>query len=160
MSNFDDIIDRVLSSEGGYVNNPADPGGETNWGISKRSYPNVDIKTLTREGAKEIYKRDFYDPISMLNEDIIFQVLDFSVNSGTSVALRYLQSAAGAADDGHIGPATIDAVNAMPVAPLIFIYLSMRLKFMVKLRAWPTFGAGWANRIADNMLYAAKDLIA
>ena len=115
---------------------------------------------MTREGAKEIYKRDFYDPISMLNEDIIFQVLDFSVNSGTSVALRYLQSAAGAADDGHIGPATIDAVNAMPVAPLIFIYLSMRLKFMVKLRAWPTFGAGWANRIADNMLYAAKDLIA
>ena len=58
--NFDQAFDRLISNEGGYVNNPADPGGETNWGISKRSYPDVDIANLTREGAKAIYLRDFW----------------------------------------------------------------------------------------------------
>ena len=54
--NFDLAFDRLIGHEGGYVDNPADPGGETNWGISKRSYPNINIKTLTRDGAKEMYR--------------------------------------------------------------------------------------------------------
>lgn len=158
---FDEAIDRVLSSEGGYVNDPTDPGGETKFGISKRAYPNVDIAGLTREDAKAIYKRDYWDVIygAGLHEDIAFQVLDFAVNSGGSVAIQYLQRAAGVADDGHIGPVTIATVNQQPMGPLIFMYLALRLKFMTKLKNWPNAGKGWASRIADNMMYAAEDLL-
>lgn len=157
---FDTAIERVLSTEGGYVNDPKDPGGETQWGISKRSYPDLDIKALTREQAKEIYRRDFWDPVAGngLHEDIAFQVLDFAVNSGGPVAIQYLQRAAGVADDGHIGPHTIEVVNAQPMAQLIFIYLALRLDYMTRLKNWPDAGRGWARRISDNMLYAAKDL--
>ena len=61
MDQFRIFIERLLSHEGGYVNDPRDPGGETQWGISKRSYPSVNIKALTREGAIEIYRRDFWE---------------------------------------------------------------------------------------------------
>lgn len=159
--NFNEAIDRVLSSEGGYVNDPNDPGLETQWGISKRSYPNVDIKNLTRDEAKQIYKRDFWDPVANagIHEDVIFQVLDFAVNSGGSVAVQYLQRAAGVADDGHLGPVSVAAINDTPIAVLLLTYLGLRLQFMTKLKNWPHAGKGWARRIADNMLYAAEDLL-
>lgn len=159
--NFDEAIERVLSSEGGYVNDPNDPGGETQWGISKRSYPDVDIKALTREGAKQIYKRDFWDKVKAaeLHDDIAFQVLDFAVNSGGSVAIQYLQRAAGVADDSHLGPVSVAAINDMPMPVLLLMYLALRLEFMTKLKNWPSAGRGWARRIADNMLYAAEDLL-
>lgn len=158
---FETAIERVLSHEGGYVNDPNDPGGETNWGISKRAYPDVDIKNLTREQAIAIYKRDYWDKVAgaQLHEDIAYQVLDFAVNSGGPVAIQYLQRAAGAADDGYIGPATIEAVNKMPMPVLILIYIALRQKYQVKLKAWKNFSAGWASRNADNMLLAAQDLL-
>ena len=61
ISKFDEIIEVVLEHEGGYVNDPKDPGGETNFGIAKRSHPDVDIKNLTKESAKEIYKEVYWD---------------------------------------------------------------------------------------------------
>ena len=60
---FDAAFDRLIWHEGGYANDPDDPGGETNWGISKRAYPNLVIKALTREQAREIYQRDFWNRI-------------------------------------------------------------------------------------------------
>ena len=57
---FDEIIEKVLEHEGGYVNDPDDAGGETNYGIAKRWYPNVDIKNLTKEQAKKIYHTDYW----------------------------------------------------------------------------------------------------
>ena len=60
-TSFDEIIEVVLHHEGGYVNDPKDPGGETNYGISKRAYPDVDIKNLTEDGAKDIYRRDYWE---------------------------------------------------------------------------------------------------
>lgn len=160
--NFETAIARVLSSEGGYSNNIKDPGGETNWGISKRSYPDVDIKNLTRAEACEIYERDFWEPVAGndLPFAVAFEVLDFAVNSGGSVALQYLQRAVGVADDGHIGPVTIAAVKAAPLAPLLLAYLSLRLDFMTRLKNWQDAGRGWARRIAENMRYAAEDLLA
>src|SRR5688500_3822527 len=102
--NFDTAFDRLIGHEGGYVNDPQDPGGETNWGISKRSYPNVDIKALTRDGAKAIYLADFWNPLADADPAIKFQVFDFAVNGGLPVAIRKLQAAIGVADDGHWGP--------------------------------------------------------
>ena len=81
MSNFDDFIGRVLTHEGGYVLDPRDPGGETRWGISKRSYPHVDIKNLSRESAVGIYRRDFWDRVQgdKLPRSFSFQALDAAV---------------------------------------------------------------------------------
>ena len=79
-------IDRVLGREGGYVNDPADKGGETKFGISKRAYPNLDIKNLTQMQAAEIYKRDYWDAINadQLPENIREMAFDAAVNQGVS----------------------------------------------------------------------------
>lgn len=159
MSAFLTAINRVLKSEGGYVNNPRDPGGETQWGISKRSYPNVDIKALTRADAVTIYHVDFWNRIHAdeLPEDITFQALDFAVNSGIETAVRKLQVAAGVADDGHWGPITRAAVQSANKYALGCRFIAARLDFMRKLSTWPTFGSGWAGRIAEDLRYLAED---
>lgn len=156
---FDLAFDRLMGSEGGYSDDPSDPGGETNWGISKRSYPNVDIKNLTREGAKAIYLRDFWTRINgdEMYDGVAFQVFDFAVNSGIETAIRKLQAAAGVADDGHWGPVSRARVAAMTESDVIMRLNAERLRFMTKLKNWPHAGKGWANRIADNLLYGAED---
>lgn len=97
---FDLAFDRLISNEGGYINVAGDPGGETKYGISKRSYLNIDIKNLTRDQAKEIYRTDFWmrGQIDQLDPAIAFQVFDVAVNSGIETAVRMLQRAAGVAD--------------------------------------------------------------
>src|SRR5687767_756196 len=131
---FDLAFNRLIGHEGGYVNNPADPGGETNWGISKRSYPHVNIRTLTREGAREIYRRDFWDRINgdSLPDGVAFQVFDFGVNSGIETAVRYLQRAVGVADDGFWGPVSAMAAQAMSESDAIMRLNAERLDFMTR----------------------------
>lgn len=157
---FDLFIERVLSSEGGYVNHPKDPGAETKWGISKRSYPNVNIRELTREQAKEIYRRDFWNEIdgNKLHEDVAFQVLDAAVNHGKGNAIRWLQRAAGCADDGVLGPISHAAIARIPAVDLILRFNAERLEFYTKLSTWSTFGKGWIRRIAENLRWASEDL--
>ena len=157
--NFDQAFDRLISNEGGYVNNPDDPGGETKFGISKRSYPLVDIKNLTREQAKAIYLRDFWQRGQMDQYDgaISFQAFDAAVNHGIETAIRLLQRAADVADDGHIGPITVAAIKAKSVTDMLMLYVAWRIRFWTKLSTWPTFGKGWANRAADDLVYAAED---
>lgn len=159
MSLFDDYIDRVLSHEGGYVNDPRDPGGETKFGIAKRSYPNVDIKNLTRDGAKAIYKADFWDraQCDKLPASFSFQALDAAVNHGMGNAVRWMQRAAGVADDGYIGPVTIAAINRQEAADLVLRFTAERLRFYAKLATFDVFGRGWINRVAGNLDYAAQD---
>lgn len=161
MMTFEIAIARVLDHEGGYVNDPRDPGGETKFGISKRSYPDLDIANLTRDAAVAIYKRDFWDRVhgDELHEDLAYQALDFAVNSGCDTALRYLQRAVGVADDGHFGSESIKALQSQPPAVTLLTYLALRLKFMTGLKNWPVAGKGWAVRIANNMIIAAEDLL-
>lgn len=157
-SRFDDYINRILSHEGGYVNHPNDPGGETKWGIAKRSYPTLDIKSLTREQAIEIYRRDFWDPFKgFLPMAVEFQALDAAVNHGIGNANRWLQRAAGVADDGHIGPVTRHALSQIIAEDLVLLFNAERLEFYTKLTTWPTFGKGWVRRVAQNLRYAAED---
>lgn len=156
---FDDAFDRLMGNEGGYSNDPLDPGGETNWGISKRSYPTVDVRNLTREQAKAIYLRDFWNRIHAdeLYDGVAFQTFDFAVNSGIETAIRKLQAAVGVADDGHWGPESRLAASSMEESDIIMRLNAQRLRFMTKLKNWPSAGAGWANRIAANLLYGAED---
>lgn len=156
---FERAFDRLMRHEGGYVSDPADPGGETKWGISKRSYPDLDIANLTREAAREIYRRDFWERIRAddLPDGVAFQAFDFAVNSGIETAVRYLQRALGVADDGHYGEATREAARAMSESDLILRLVAERLDFMTRLRNWPAHGRGWARRIAQNLRYGAED---
>jgi len=159
MSQFDQIIDRILAHEGGYVNNPRDPGGETQWGISKRSYPHLNIRALTRKDAIEIYRRDFWQRVQgdSLPRAFAFQAVDAAVNHGIGNSVRWMQRAAGVADDGIIGPRTMAAVAVQDSADLVLLFNAERLEFYAKLGTFDTFGKGWTRRVAGNLRYAAKD---
>ena len=155
--NFDQAFDRLIGHEGGYVNNPSDPGGETKFGISKRSYPNLDIANLTVDAAKEIYRRDFWEPLGDAHPAVKFQVFDFAVNSGIQTAIRKLQASIGVADDGHWGPKSAAALKAMDLNDVLMRFAAYRLDFMASLSVWDKFGRGWARRIAKQLMYAAED---
>lgn len=155
--NFDDAFTRLLGNEGGLVDNPNDPGGLTNWGISQRSYPHVDIRNLTQDEAKALYFRDFWNPIGDADPAIKFQVFDFAVNSGIQTAIRKLQAAIGVADDGHWGPMSAAKLASMDKNDVLMRFIGQRLRFWTALSTWPTFGKGWANRAATDLNYAAED---
>lgn len=156
--NFDTAFDRLIGHEGGYVNDPRDPGGETNWGISKRSYPQLDIRNLTREAAKVIYLRDFWSVCSGIYESVLFQLFDGAVHHGIGNAVRIAQRAIGVVDDGHWGPHSKSMAATFSESDLLMRVLAERLEFMTKTQAWKTYAAtGFAMRIAGNLRYAAQD---
>ena len=155
--NFDVAFDRLIGSEGGYVNRADDPGGETKFGISKRSYPDVDIGALSVYEAKNIYYRDFWQPLGQADDAIKYQVFDFAVNSGIQTAIRKLQAAVRVADDGHWGPISSAALARMDKNDVLLRFAAQRARYFTKCSAWPTMGAGWINRLANQLDYAAED---
>ena len=152
--NFDEAFRILIGHEGGYTDGKGDPGGETKYGISKRSYPHIDIKNLTLDGAKAIYLNDFWlaPDIGALPERIRFDMFDAGVNHGPGQAARFLQRAVGVADDGVIGPVTMEAVRAHNPENLVARFNGERLMFFTKLKNWPLAGKGWARRVAKNLL--------
>lgn len=114
MSRFEDAVNITLQHEGGYVADPADPGGETNFGISKREYPNEDIKNLTIDRAKELYREGYWKPWmnEIISQPVVNKVFDQGVLSGIGTAVRILQKVAGVVMDGVVGPGTLAAVNS------------------------------------------------
>lgn len=119
MSDFRAAFERTFGFEGGYVNDPDDPGGETKWGISKRSYPHLDIKNLTRPQAEEIYLRDYWSRLRLdevLDANIAAEMFDTGVNCGLSSAVTIAQRTCNALGshlvvDSYIGPMTLRALN-------------------------------------------------
>lgn len=154
--NFNKAFERVVSHEGGYVNDSRDPGLETKYGISKRAYPDEDIAGLTLERAKQIYRRDYWDAVRAddMPDAVRFDLFDAAVNSGVRQAAKWLQRAAGAKDDGIIGPKTILAVRMADPHKLAARFNGHRLRFLTDLKTWQTFSKGWARRIADNLMGA------
>jgi lysozyme family protein len=156
----------LLGNEGGYVDNPADPGGATNWGITQavaRAHGYAgDMRELPQSLAESIAKAEYWDAVQgdQLPAPLDFQVLDGAYNSGTGQSARWLQRLIGVAIDGDIGPLTIKAVQSMcelhGVDTLILGYNAQRLDFLTSLNTWETFGRGWANRIAHNLELAQR----
>lgn len=157
---FDKAFELLMVNEGGYVNDPNDPGGETKYGICKRSYPEVDIKNLTQDNAKEIYKRDYWlkCKCDSLPEALSIAVFDFAVNSGNVCAMIHLQKALGITVDGIIGPETINAAHLLPVRTVLENYMNSRLSFLKDLLTWKFYGKGWSNRI-EKVRKFCEDLI-
>jgi len=122
MADFYLAIPNTLRNEGGYVNDSDDPGGETNFGICKRDYPEVDIKNLTEAQAEAIYLRDFWKFDGIVNQMLANKVFDMYVNIKHS-AIRILQRLlSGLAIDGEYGPDTEEEVNAAKSFPLLVRY--------------------------------------
>lgn len=134
---FDAFFEKLMKYEGGYVNDPKDPGGETKFGISKRAYPNLDIKNLTKSQARLIYFVDYYKPLNIgefKEEKTAWQVFDFGVNAGIGRSARMLQKIVGATQDGVIGKQTIEKANLfIGLYPLWIYFKSERLMYYMDL---------------------------
>lgn len=160
MSAFDQAFEVVIGHEGGYVNNPSDPGGETKYGISKRSYPDVDIANLTLDAAKQIYKTDYWDKLYLDTADprLALVAFDASVNNGVGAATKWLQGALKVAADGVIGSGTQAALAACTgdaAQAALFEMHASRINMMAGLPTWKNFGLGWSRRLAQLPYQAA-----
>lgn len=155
---FGEIMNKILKNEGGYVNDADDRGGETKYGIAKRSHPEVDIKNLTVEKALDIYKKKYWKPsrAEKLDPKLRYQYFDFVVNAGQGNAVKVLQKACNGKNkkkivvDGRIGPNTIKAAKNLELerfkAYKCLYYANIILKNPVQEK----FFYGWYNRIHNH----------
>ncbi|WP_425154705.1 glycoside hydrolase family 108 protein [Candidatus Palauibacter sp.] len=151
---FRDAVKRVLEHEGGHVDDPDDPGGETNFGISRRAYPEEDIRGMTRGRAAAIYERDYWPVAKDLPIAVRGTVFDMAVNAGRTRAVRLLQDALNhlghdIAADGDIGPKTLRAVRGSDPLALLHAYTTRRVRYYARLasrRSNQKFLLGWVNR--------------
>jgi lysozyme family protein len=164
-ANFDSALKAVLHHEGGFVNHPADPGGMTNLGVTKRVWEEwvgheVDekaMRALTPELVGPMYKAKYWDKIKGddLPEGVDYAVFDAAVNSGPGRAAKWLQSCVGVEPDGGIGPKTLAAVASFDPKDLVEDYAKRRLSFLMDLPHWGTFGKGWGRRVAEVQTVAS-----
>lgn len=158
---FDDAFSKLIGNEGGYVNDPADPGGETKFGISKRAYPNLDIAALTLDQAKAIYLRDYWQPAGceVVPDLLKFDLFDTAVNTSAPgdcrTAIKMLQHAVDQVEDGVFGVHTLQALNSQDPIRLLFRFDAARLVYYSQIhneQVWDKFGRGLIRRVAANML--------
>jgi len=115
MANFNKAIKIILKHEGGYINDPRDPGGETKFGISKRSFPNTDIKNLTSAQAETIYRINYWEYIrgDLIDDQILAtNIFDFAVNAGVSQSVKTIQKIVNTVIDGKMGFKTLMKINS------------------------------------------------
>ena len=168
MSAFDDALALVLAEEGGRVNNPRDPGGRTNKGVTQAVYtswritnglPSRSVYLITSAEVAAIYRHQYADHIRFddLPSGVGYAVFDEAVNSGPVEAAKRLQAAVGCTPDGAIGLLTLAAVRKRTDrGALIDRLCDGRLGFMRRLKAWFTFGKGWTNRVEFVRSHALK----
>ena len=168
---FDKCFERLIGHEAGYTDDPRDDGNwtggrqnlgilkGTKYGIAANTYPELDIKNLTLDHAKSIYKRDWWDKIAadQIDTAIVFQLWDFAINAGMPRAVMALQQSVGVVDDGKIGAITRAAIAKMSITDVIMRLAARRLRFYTQCSKWAINGKGWVNRTAANLDYAAMD---
>ncbi|WP_455756498.1 glycoside hydrolase family 108 protein [Sulfurimonas sp.] len=162
---FDRAFEATIGHEGGYVDDPTDNGGETKFGISKRSFPEIDIKNLSLSTAKSIYLENYWNTkqanLGLLPDSIGIEVFDTSVNMGRHRALKMLQEALNLLNrnesrfddlkvDGWIGNATISAVEKTKESELLKVLNGLQftkyLEFVNNNEDQERFFAGWIKR--------------
>ena len=154
---FDKVFETLLLYEGGYVNDPKDPGGETKYGISRRSFPQENIKGLSKERAKEIYKKDFWQPLlnDLLPMSLLPQLFDCAVNQGPATAKKLLQRAVGEKEDGIIGPKTREKIAKVGPEELNQMFCLERILRYTGTDNFDRYGRGWIKR-ALHMCWGIK----
>ena len=164
--NWEKCLEAILHHEGGYVNHPKDPGGETNLGVTKRVYEEwggtKDMKDLEVEDVEPIYKKNYWDRVKAesLPGGLDLCVFDFGVNAGTGRAAKYLQTMIGTVADGGIGPNTLKAlalyVESEGVEQTIRNYQAARQEYYESLSTFETFGRGWTRRVDETTKMAIE----
>jgi lysozyme family protein len=157
--NFEQCLALILKNEGGYVNNPADPGGRTNLGVTQKVWEDwvghpvteTDMRALGPKDVAPLYKKSYWDKIAgdQLPAGVDYACFDLAINSGVSRAAKILQKAVGVAPDGAIGPATLGAVSESDPAELIISVCRARQAFLESLQTFSTFGKGWTRRVNE-----------
>ncbi|TPI47395.1 hypothetical protein FJW05_10430 [Mesorhizobium sp. B2-9-1] len=157
--NFARALSLVLASEGGWSDNPADPGGATMKGVTLANFrryvkadgTKADLRAISDDQVATVYRRFYWDAVAgaQLPGGIDYALFDFAVNSGPGRAAKYLQGVLGVVQDGRIGPATLAAVRAKPAGVVIDALCDARLAFLERLSTWPSFGRGWSARVAS-----------
>ena len=165
-SNFKECLDLVLKSEGGWVNNPQDPGGETNLGVTKRvweeyvGHPVESLKKLTKEDVAPLYEQKYWRPCygEVLPRGLDFVVFSMGINAGPGRSIKLLQSSVGCVPDGVIGPATRRLISDSNSATLIAKFSESRREYYRSLKTFPIFGKGWLARV-DREESEAIDMV-
>jgi len=166
--NYKKCLETILHHEGGYVNHPKDPGGETNLGVTKRVYEEhggtKDMKELTVEDVAPIYKKGYWDKMKGddLPSGLDLCVFDFGVNAGPGRSAKYLQTMIGTVADGGIGPNTLkcldEYIEENGLEATITEFQSRRQDYYESLSTFETFGRGWTRRVEETT-EAALDMI-
>ncbi len=160
MSNkFSEALEIILHHEGGYVNHPKDPGGETNLGVTKRVYEEFggtkEMKELTKEDVEPIYKKNYWDRVKGddLPAGLDLCIFDFAVNAGPGRAAKFIQRLVNTTVDGGIGPNTLGKINEYVdnygIEQTISSYALMRQNYYEGLSTFDTFGKGWTRRVSE-----------
>lgn len=153
---FTEAFAKLMGFEGDYSNDPADPGGETRFGVTLKvarlnGYDGP-MKDMPLAFAQGVYIRNYWNPLRLdeMPPAVRYCVFDAAVNSGVAQAAKWLQRAVGAEADGAVGPKTVMAVNVADPRSTQARMLGYRLELMAGLaRQWPVFGRGWTLRVAD-----------
>ncbi len=166
--NFENALEMLLEHEGGYVNHPRDPGGETNLGVTRKTWAkwlgreikNGEMKKLKIEDVGDLYKKEYWDRLKCdeLPSGLDFFCFDWGVNSGTGRSAKALQRIIEVAQDGAIGPMTLKEVNKHEAKDLVNKMHTRRQEFYENLSTFDTFGKGWTAR-NKKALKQAKKLI-
>ena len=172
--NWQQAFEQMLKSEGGFTDDPRDPGnhlpdgraGCTNFGVTQTAWEEYvghkvsiqDMRDLTIEKISPFYKRRYWDAVrgDELPAGISYLCFDFAVNAGAGRSIKTLQNAVGVTPDGGFGPITMTAVKAVDPAELIERFSQAKEAFYRSLNTFPTYGVGWLNRVADVKLKASS----
>jgi lysozyme family protein len=158
MADFEPAVTKTIRSEGGdqITDDPADPGGLTRFGISKRAHPEVDPRNLSLESAKAIYRRDYWDPCDgdLIQSQIVAElVFDAAVNMGPAQAVKLVQIAIGLEPTGVMDGALLDALNQSEekefAAAFILAKIARYLALVKKNRKLEKFFYGWVRRTLE-----------
>lgn len=160
-NNFLPSVAFTLAHEGGYSDNPRDPGGATNRGITLRTLAAwrhadctaADVQALTEAEARAIYRASYWNAVhaDALPAGLDLMVFDFGVNSGPGRSARVLQEALGVVADGAIGPQTLSAAARVPdMGALVGRIADAQETFYRSLDTFDAFGRGWLARLADR----------
>ncbi len=157
MADFNKAFDLVIGNEGGYVNDPSDPGGETKFGISKKSYPNLNIASLTTGQAREIYKSDFWDKINgdmIASQRMANSIFDFGVNAGIGTSSQLAQKVVGLETDGIIGKNTVAKLNVFDPELFVAVFAVEKVRRYIdicnKRPESKKYFFGWIDRAVNH----------
>jgi lysozyme family protein len=165
-SNFKQALEHLVKSEGGYVDNPKDPGGRTNLGVTQKVWESwvgresneKEMRALTKTDVEPLYKRKYWDACRCddLPTGLDYLVFDFAVNAGVGRSAKTLQSCVGVSVDGQIGNQTIEATKKIAPSDLIERFSEAKINFYKSLVTFSTFGKGWLNRVEEVKTTALK----